>query len=394
MAPVYALAVLTVVFAFAEIIGEKTKALISTVLAVALMMMVLFWTGLLPADVMVISVVGPVSGVIIPLMLAGIGTMIDLQQFKTQWKTIINALICMVSGVGLILLVGPLLLDRMMVFAGAPIFAGTQVATIMMSAVFEERNMPEVVTFVIVVFVTQSLIGIPISSILLRKEAKRFIQDPENIKKYSAAVETVETERGKRRLLEIAHPAFSKPSFIFAKLAIVAGIAFFLSNLTQGHVHFLVMALLMGILFKELGFLEKNVMARTDSAGWIIFVITVFIFANLAQTTPQTILSMMLPLLVVLGIGVIGVSIAGFIIAKILGISPLLAIPVGLTCTYGFPATFLMPKEVGKAIGRNEEEEAAIVNYILPNMVVAGFASVTITSVFVAGWVINLLPPA
>ena len=391
MAPVYALTILIVVFAVGEIIGEKTKAMVSTVLAIALILMVLFWTGLVPMDIFDLAAVPPIAIVLIPLLLSGIGTMIDLEQFKQQWKTVITALVGMSTGVGLILIVGPLLMEQMMVLAGAPIFAGTQVATLMMTAAFNDLNMPEFATFAVVVFVTQNLVGIPISSFLLRIEAKRFLKNPENIQKYASVPEEENTKKQKRRPLQL--PAnFNKPSFIFAKLAIVASVAFFLAQLTRGHVHFFVMALLMGILFKELGFLEKHVMAKTEAFGWIIFATTIFIFTNLAQTTPAVIMSMIGPLLLVLGIGVIGVSIAGIIMGKIFGISPFLAIPIGLTCTYGFPATYLVPKEIGKAIGKTPQEEEAIVNYIMPNMIIAGFASVTIVSVFIAGFVLGMLP--
>ena len=392
MAPIYALTILIAVFAVGEIVAEKTKAMISTVLAIAIILMIAFWTGVLPADVFDIAAIPAISMNLVPLMLAGIGTMIDIPQLKQQWKTVLCSLICMISGVGLIILIGPMLIGMSMTLAGAPIFAGTNAATLIMTAAFNERNMPVYATFVIVVFVTQNLIGIPVSSFLLRMEAKKFIQNPENILKYAADKTEAAAGSQKRLPLQLP-PQFSKPSFIFAKLALVACVAFFVSGLTGGRVHFFVAALLVGILFKELGFLEKNVLARTEAFGFIIFATTILIFTNLAQTTPQAVLGMIGPLLITLLLGVVGVVISGLIIGKILGMSPLLVIPIGLTCTYGFPATYLMPKEIGKAIGTNQQEESAIVNYIMPNLIVAGFASVTIASVFVAGFVVGLLPP-
>jgi hypothetical protein len=64
---------------------------------------------------------------------------------------------------------------------------------------------------------------------------------------------------------------------------------------------------------------------------------------------------------------------------------------LGLTCTFGFPTTMLMSKEVAKAIGSTDEERIAIENYILPKMVTAGFVTVTITSVLIAGVVVGML---
>ena len=42
-------------------------------------------------------------------------------------------------------------------------------------------------------------------------------------------------------------------------------------------------------------------------------------------------------------------------------------------------------------IGRDEREKAAILNYLLPKMLTAGFVTVTIASVLIAGFVVNML---
>jgi hypothetical protein len=100
---------------------------------------------------------------------------------------------------------------------------------------------------------------------------------------------------------------------------------------------------------------------------------------------------MLLPLLFVLIVGVIGVSVSGFIVGKILRVSPFLAIAEGLTCTLGFPFTMFIPTEVSKAVGKNKEEQTAILNYLLPKMLTAGFITVTILSVLLAGLVVTRL---
>ena len=64
---------------------------------------------------------------------------------------------------------------------------------------------------------------------------------------------------------------------------------------------------------------------------------------------------------------------------------------LGISCTFGFPTTMLIPQEVSEAIGRDEREKAAILNYLLPKMLTAGFVTVTIASVLIAGFVVNML---
>ena len=46
MVPIYAFAFLVVIFAIGDIVADKTKALLSTVLVVIVLLLVSFWIGL------------------------------------------------------------------------------------------------------------------------------------------------------------------------------------------------------------------------------------------------------------------------------------------------------------------------------------------------------------
>lgn len=48
MAPVLALAILLCIYAVGELIAQKTKAVFSTVLGIAILLLVGFWSGILP----------------------------------------------------------------------------------------------------------------------------------------------------------------------------------------------------------------------------------------------------------------------------------------------------------------------------------------------------------
>jgi len=56
-------------------------------------------------------------------------------------------------------------------------------------------------------------------------------------------------------------------------------------------------------------------------------------------------------------------------------------VAIGLTALYGFPGTMILSQEAAKGAGESPEEVAAIEGQILPKMIVAGFSTVTITSV-------------
>ena len=60
-----------------------------------------------------------------------------------------------------------------------------------------------------------------------------------------------------------------------------------------------------------------------------------------------------------------------------------MSVAIGLTALYGFPGTMILSQEAAKGAGENPEETAAIEHEILPRMIIAGFSTVTITSVIV-----------
>ena len=253
----------------------------------------------------------------------------------------------------------------------------------------KEKGLELAGTFCIVLYVTQKFIGVPIASLLLRRTALRFREEPELVAQYSEQVQETSVQR-KRGLLEL--PAlFSRPSVYLAKLGMVAVAAYYTAKLTNGAVHYFVLCLVMGALFFALGFLEKGILAKTQSGGLITFFVTILIFSNLATTTPQQVVSVLVPLLAAAVLGVAGTVAVGFVAGKLLKVPFGLAVSLGISCTFGFPTTMLIPQEVSEAIGRNDREKAAILNYLLPKMLTAGFVTVTIASVLIAGFVVNML---
>lgn len=102
-------------------------------------------------------------------------------------------------------------------------------------------------------------------------------------------------------------------------------------------------------------------------------------------------LSVLPALLTAAACGVFGTMAAALLCAKLLHIPVSLAAAYGISCTFGFPTTMLIPQEVSEAFGRNEKEKKAILNFLLPKMLTAGFVTVTIVSVLIAGAAVKML---
>ncbi len=76
---------------------------------------------------------------------------------------------------------------------------------------------------------------------------------------------------------------------------------------------------------------------------------------------------------------------------KLLKVSWEMAFATSLTALYGFPPNYILTEESVKAIAETPEEHQFLLDHMLPQMIVGGFVTVTITSVVVAGIFIGLL---
>ena len=145
-----------------------------------------------------------------------------------------------------------------------------------------------------------------------------------------------------------------------------------------------IMSLLFGIVAHELGFLESGVLVKANANGLAMAALMTVVFASLANATPTVLVEIIKPILIAQVLGVAGYAIFAFIVGKALNVSPYLAIAIGSTANYGFPGTYVISKEVSKAVGETPEQKEMILDAILPKMLVGGFVTVSIASVFLA----------
>jgi hypothetical protein len=149
--------------------------------------------------------------------------------------------------------------------------------------------------------------------------------------------------------------------------------------------------LVFGVFFTTIGFLDRNSLNKANSYGIIMFSLMMYIFDGLKDCTPTMLVSIIVPMIVLIVIGVLGMAIASFIIAKILKMSFPMAFANGLTALYGFPCDAVITESTCKSLAANDEEFVFLMSHMFPSMIVGGFTTVTITSVFVAGIFAGLL---
>ena len=76
-------------------------------------------------------------------------------------------------------------------------------------------------------------------------------------------------------------------------------------------------------------------------------------------------------------------------LSKVFKYSWCLSAALSATCMIGFPGTLIISEEIANQLGETEEERDFVLSHILPKMLIAGFTTVTIASVFLAGFLVK-----
>jgi len=399
--PLTAFVILAVSFWLGDIVSYKTKGYVSGIIIAAFVYLTGYWTGIIPSDPAAAGALAstglPVlmSSFGIPLMITHLGTTIELRDLLKEWKTIIIALVGLVGIALVCFTVGTWIFGRVYALAAAPPISGGIIAAIIVSTQATEAGMPEIGAYAMLVSSFQMFVGIPVASFMLKKVVAKFIAD-------GGANEIVKAEEKKgfslRIFPEMPKSMQSSNAYI-SKLAIVALIAYFVANLTaipntSPQNYFLnpnIAYLLFGIIFMELGFLEKDSLNKAGSFGMMMLGILSLIPGNFASVTPEAFLRMLAPIAGLLIMCAVGIAIFSAIAGKVLGYSVPLSVAIGITAMIGYPGTYMISTECVKGLDLPDEEKQRIVDYVMPKMLVGGFATVTVASVIFAGIIAPLI---
>ena len=381
-----ALTVLGLVFAAANIISMKTRARVSMMFICSCIFLVLFWNGL-PRTIFDDTKLMPATMTFITLLMVQMGSMMDADKLKEEWKTVCVSFLGMCAGAGAILLIAaPFISWDFAVAATGPVSGGV-VAGLIMTEAAKAKGLTEIGVFVIMLLTVQGFFGIPLASNCLLHEGKK-------LKARFAAGERSESVKDadttvKKRLIPPMPKRWQNPWIYLCKALIVSWISIKAAGLLNNAVHPFVMALFMSIIFHELGFLETNVLQLGNANGMVMFVIMIPIFVRLRDATPQMVLDLLGPLFIVFAATIVGIMIASVVLSKVFKYSWCLSAALSATCMIGFPGTLIISEEIANQLGETEEERDFVLSHILPKMLIAGFTTVTIASVFLAGFLVK-----
>ncbi|MBR0576452.1 hypothetical protein KCG48_08880 [Proteiniclasticum sp. BAD-10] len=394
MEAIISLTFILVVYSIGDFISVKTKSIVSMLFTCSVIFLIGFWIGV-PTTLFETSKLQGIGGLLITLLLVHMGTMLNFKQLKEQWKTVVVAIAAIVGIVIALLVIGAPIIGREAAIIAAPPIAGGVIAGIQMADAARAIGNESYAVLATLLVVVQGFVGYPIASFCLKIEAKHVLKKLRS-GELASEKSSVQVAEAKPKFFKPVAAKYASENLYLAKAAVVALLATFVSAKTMELVGFNlldknILSLLFGILAAETGFLDREVLKEANAFGFAMVALMAVIFSNLSKATPQIVLELLSTIVLSLVIGSVGIIIFSFLAGKILKVSPYLAVAIGASALFGFPGTYIISNEVAVATGENSEEVAAIVDAIMPKMLVAGFITVSIASVVLAGILAPLL---
>ena len=392
----YAFLIVLAVFAFGDFIGTITKARISSMFVIMMTFLFLFMFKIIPANVCEIAGLTALGRLTMCLLLVNMGTSVDLKQLKQEWRSVAGSCIAMAIAIVACLVLIPVI-GRSNALVAAPVINGGIVATNIMIGAATDKGLAMAAALAAFIYATQKFVGtLPASSFGLRA-AKRYIAafreqkqaDPTFV--FSNSGSTV--QEGKQPTFAQRHDKYYTVFTCLAIGALIAALGSFGAVLTNKWVGQSLWCMILGIAFRNLGLVPANMMrGKANANGFFMFGSLVTIIPSLAKVDLS-----MLGELGFAAVAAFAVTVAGIVIVfkvlplwKVVGDKDL-AIGIAMCQMIGYPGTQLISEEIAKAVGETPEEVEYLETKIGTAYVIAGFASVTIVSVFVASFMGRIL---
>ncbi|MDD7592866.1 MAG: hypothetical protein PUJ57_01275 [Peptoniphilaceae bacterium] len=382
-----------VVYIIGDMISTATKAWIPSVFVTAAIVLVGYWT-VLPKTFVSDSALIPFGSTIgIYLLITHMGTVISFKQLVEQWKTIVVCLAGLVGMCALAFLIGPQLMDRSFVISGLPPLTGGIVAATTMMDAAKEAGLMEAAVFAIAMYCIQGFAGYPLTAVCLQFEGKKLLKQyrsgTHEVVNANVGTANEVQQAGRHKLLPGVPDKWNSTVLILGKLGLVGWMATQLGGITipllNMKISGAVWALVLGIFFTSIGFLEENSLNKSNSYGILMFALMMYIFDGLKDCTPEMLANIIGPMILLIVIGVLGMAALSFVAAKILKMSFPMAFATALTALYGFPPNAVITENTCDALAKTPEEKEFLMSHMFPPMIVGGFTTVTITSVIIAG---------
>ncbi|WP_022706317.1 hypothetical protein [Paracoccus zeaxanthinifaciens] len=391
-----AFALLTLILFLGDVAATRTRSRLPSIFVCAVLFLLGYWT-FFPEDIVQVAGFGtPVVYLSMYLLITNMGTLLSVQELRRQWRTVVIALLGIAGIAAMLFTVGRLFLDFETIVVVTPPLTGGVVSSLIMSEAAANAGLESLAVLAILIYVMQGFVGYPLTSWMLQREGRRVLalhragrwNGPAEV----AQVKPTATASGPAMFRSL--PAeYDTVYFKLFRLGIVAFLAWGAAQLVSPYFQIspFVLCLVAGVVASSVGFLERQPLQQANSFGFVIMVLMLFILGGLNRATPDMLLDLAGPMFGAIFVGIAGMYVFSFIAGRLLGSTPEMAFACSLTALYGFPADYVITNEVVNALSDDPEERGILSAHMLPPMLVAGFVTVTIVSVLLAGIFAGLL---
>ncbi len=386
--PVIATTFIFALIAFGEWLSIVSKARVPMLLTAMLGFLVLKWTGIFPENILESSQFAALGAILIGPAILHMGTMIPLSLLKSQIKAVAISLGGVLFSGVLILIIVPLVFDYPTAVAGIGPISGGIIALIITSDKLTEIGMSSLVVIPALIVAFQGLLGMPLAMSFMRKYAKKMQNEMDTgtfVAMNPQKEECFPEESTKKRVGPIASSTTLQLFFIFVGAAIGVGLG------TVTPIHYSLYCLAIGVIGLKLGVFPARALEKSNSFTITMIGIIFVVIGTMAGVTPSQVLSNFPSILLIILLGTAGITIGGYLTSRLVKWDPYKGMPVALTALFGFPGDYILCDEVSRSIGRDAKETKIIMDELLAPMLIGGFTTVTIASVFIAGILVQTL---
>lgn len=372
------------------IINTKTGGRLGTALVSFILMMLGFWLGILPKDMIQTADLEGAYALFNLTILVNVGTTFRFGELKRQWRLLLIGLAGITGMALLVLGLGGSLFGRKMGMVCFPGLLGGAVAINIMSQAAIEKGLMDLAAMVILIQATQGLLGIPLIGSGVREECRYLAGEfrlevgaGENAVSNAKEDETVNW--GRRIPEKYKNPIYY---LLTAALcgALARGIAVYTAEATNGVLGEACVGILVGAVLCHLGFLERSPLEKTGLMPFFMFVMITQMRIVLADLSFQEVLRYLIPLTSMLILAALGMGAAGIYAGRKLGYRKGMIQAFLFGCFAGYPLNYQVAVENIQILAKSPQEEQYLKDKILPTVVLGSIFSVSIASILIAGF--------
>lgn len=405
MQATYAATIVVAFIALGELVSQYSRARVPSLLVVMVGLFVSAQIGLIPVDLVAASGLAALGSMILPAIMVHLGTLIPLSVMRRQYKAVLVATGSMVVAAALILGFLSLFYNYPTAVAGVGPLVGGLVATVMTVEGLTKTGNAALVAIPTMILIVHSLPAMPLAATILRRHAKTLLasgmeHDQVDVDGASASVSTAtapsvtktrsQTTTAASRYTVRLPDRLAENNFVLLFIILLLGSAALGLDALTG-VSYSLWGLILGVVALRGGLLPEKSLQQANGFTFAMVAIIAVVASSVLATPVDAILDVLGIVLTVLVVGLTGLVVGGAIMTKIVKWPLNLGVPVALTAAFGFPADYLITKEVADSVGQTPEERQWLLDKILPPMLIGGFTAVSAGSVVVASILVNTL---